>query len=716
MGIKHLIISGVAVASISIAISKPTDLRVDYVRIPEQTKIYSQTPMLSWQLPQKAKAQSAYQIEVWSDEGRRVWQSDKVESDNSVAVPYDGEQLQGGDTYEWRVRYWDQRGKKSRYSEAQTFTVASDEQRSESIVTDNPVLSRKDSPMSRSIVGEGRYLYDFGRSAFGGVSFEMDVKSDATMVLRVGEQLSSEGGIEQKPQGTIRYYEVEVELKQGVSKYTVELPTDKRNTGSMAIPIPEEWGVIAPFRYLEVCDLGDNDIEDFNPYREVHYGYREPNGAFTSSDTLLDSIYNICAYTIEATDLLGYYIDGDRERIPYEADAYLNQLSHYCLDSEYAIGKKTLEYFMSHATWPTEWLLHTIMIAYQDYLHTADTRLISHYYDKLKAKTLYELGREDGLINAQSEVVTPQYLLSIGFKKGAKRMADIVDWPPAAFTKGVAEIGERDGHEMMPINTVVNAFHSYALSLMSEMALAIGKQEDSRLFAQRAQLVKESLNTKLFDEQRGIYIDGEGSTHSSLHSNMIPLAFGLVEQENVESVVEFVKSRGVACSVYGAQYLLEALYIGGEAQYALDLMRNRSDRGWYNMIRAGSTMTLEAWDIKYKGNLDWNHAWGAAPANIIPRYMWGVTPVEVGYKRAHIKPQLADIESSSLDVPTLNGVIRCTYSATEGAKHYTIDIPANMSATFEVTDDFKGITLNKRQIEADQFELTTGRHEITITL
>ena len=34
------------------------------------------------------------------------------------------------------------------------------------------------------------------------------------------------------------------------------------------------------------------------------------------------------------------------------------------------------------------------------------------------------------------------------------------------------------------------------------------------------------------------------------------------------------------------------------------------------MIEVGSTMTLEAWDAKYKPNLTWNHAWGAAPANI----------------------------------------------------------------------------------------------------
>ena len=58
----------------------------------------------------------------------------------------------------------------------------------------------------------------------------------------------------------------------------------------------------------------------------------------------------------------------------------------------------------------------------------------------------------------------------------------------------------------------------------------------------------------------------------------------------------------MACSVYGAQYLLEGLYFAGEADYALELMTSTSDRSWWNMIQSGSTMTMEAWDIKYKPN------------------------------------------------------------------------------------------------------------------
>ncbi len=99
----------------------------------------------------------------------------------------------------------------------------------------------------------------------------------------------------------------------------------------------------------------------------------------------------------------------------------------------------------------------------------------------------------------------------------------------------------------------------------------------------------------------------------------------------------------MACSVYGSQYLLEGLYNEGESEYAMSLLTATHDRGWYNMIKAGSTIAMEAWDMKYKPNSDWNHAWGAAPANIIPGYLWGIYPAEPGFARVTVKPQLSNL-------------------------------------------------------------------------
>jgi alpha-L-rhamnosidase len=213
---------------------------------------------------------------------------------------------------------------------------------------------------------------------------------------------------------------------------------------------------------------------------------------------------------------------------------------------------------------------------------------------------------------------------------------------------------------------------------MADIAEALGNTSDvTRYRAMRATAIA-ALNSKLSNASTGLYQDGQASTHTSLHGNAFPLAFGLVPAERQARVVAFVKSRGMACSVYGAQYLLEGLYRAGEPDLGLALLTSTSDRGWVNMIQAGSTMTLEAWDAKYKPNLDWNHAWGAAPANILPRYVLGVQPLKPGFALAAIRPQPGSLAHIEGTVATIRGPIHVAVDTQPLTM--TVRIPANMKA------------------------------------
>jgi alpha-L-rhamnosidase len=415
----------------------------------------------------------------------------------------------------------------------------------------------------------------------------------------------------------------------------------------------------------------------------VHYPFDDSASSFQCSDHILNAVWNLCKYSIKATTFCGVYVDGDRERIPYEGDAYINQLCHYCVDREYSLARYTHEYLLQHPTWPTEWQLHSVMMAWADYLYTGEITSLEAFYDDLCVKTLMGLGREDRLISTETEFCNrdfeerlhlyhPNYIFDHGLR-------DLVDWPPGSFTDGGQ--GERDNHEMLPVNTVVNAFHCHALRLMSRVAQALGSTDDQERFSIQADLVYNSINRLLFDHTRGIYVDGEGSKHSSLHSNMFMLAFDLVPDDRRASVVSFVKSRGMACSVYGAQYLLEALYRNGEDQYALELMTAQHDRSWWNMIQCGSTITMEAWDLKYKNNLDWNHAWGAAPANIIPRFVLGVRPLKPGFSKLLIQPQPGSLKRISGTVPTIRGPVTVSLETTQASSYkMRVVIPTDTTA------------------------------------
>lgn len=543
-------------------------------------------------------------------------------------------------------------------------------------------------------------------------------KVASVLTIRLGEQLEN-GSINQKPTGSIRYQEIKLAVKKGKHTYPLNIQPDKRNTSNAAIRLPDSVPVFLPFRYCEIENatepITENDISQI-----VYHSYFEDNqSSFESSNPILNQVWDLCKYSIKATSFTGVYVDGDRERIPYEADAYINQLSHYGVDREYTIARNTIEYFMKHPTWPTEWQQHMALLFYEDYKYTGNTDLIAKYYDALKHKTLMALSREDGLISSQN--ATPELMQKLGFTDPKIKLKDIVDWPPAqkdTTWKLATEAGERDGYVFMPINTVVNCFFFRNMEIMAEFAQILHKPADEAQFQELARKSKRAINSKLFDEKLGVYTDCEGTSHASLHANMMALAFNIVLKEHQKTVVDFIKTRGMACSVYGAQYLLQGLYNAGEADYALELMTATHDRSWMNMINSGSTITLEAWDMKYKPNADWNHAWGAAPANIIPMNMWGIQPQVPGGRLVSIKPQLGKLTSSKIEVPMLMGVVKASYQKLNRlAQNYIFELPANVSANLFL--EYKPndtVFLNGQRVDLsfDSIRLSPGINKIEL--
>lgn len=542
--------------------------------------------------------------------------------------------------------------------------------------------------------GEGHYFIDFGKAVFGTLEIHSNVLIKDTIYICVGEKINRQGYIEKNPRGCIRFNETTLSGIDKGEKTLIQFIPDKLNTGRYAIKLPDSIGVICPFRYCEIKNLKCSF--DSISVNQVSYNFKfdDDNGYFTSSDTILNKIWELCKHTIKATSFTGLYIDGDRERIPYEADALINMLGHYCVDNEYKIGRNSCEYLNFNPTWPTEWILQTSSLFYYHYKYSGELDMLHSNYEKLKSKMLIELEQSDGLISTKGNKLSKRFLKNIGYKSSRIRIThlyedgidflydiihppelplrDIIDWPEC----------ERDNYEIVDVNTVVNSFYYLNLIRMSKIAGIIGNDSDSILFARKAKLVKDSINNKLFDKKTGLYIDGIGSKHSAFHANMFPLAFGIVPKIYKQPIINFLKSKGMACSVYGAQYYLEALYKNDEEDFAYDLLTSKGKRSWWNMIQKGTTMTMEAWDMQYKPDGDWNHSWGTAPLNIITRYMWGLRPTKPGYKNVIIQPRLGKLKHSSIKIPTLSSNIYCKYKNVEQSKYFEITIPNEIEAEF----------------------------------
>src|SRR5699024_10980754 len=139
------------------------------------------------------------------------------------------------------------------------------------------------------------------------------------------------------------------------------------------------------------------------------------------------------------------------------------------------------------------------------------------------------------------------------------------------------------------------------------------------------------------------------------------------------------------------------------------------------------TMTTEAWDIKYKSNLGWNHAWGASPANIIVRKLMGLEPLEPAFKKIQIKPRPADLQYAEVKTPTIRGPVSVRFEHDRGRSfEQESEKPTKSTAivilpTFDTTADNIEGTLNDDEvnsvsksdfIEVDQ--ITSGKHELIV--
>ena len=636
------------------------------------------TPEFSWNFRDALPGdfQTAYRIQVatstelFKTDRSDLWDSGCVKSDRSLYIAYGGKPLTPGAKVFWRVCVWDRKGHQGAWSQLCEFAL------SDTLGADTapryPLSQEQVKPVRITTNDQGRVLVDFGKAAFGWV--ELVPPRDTPhgpFLLHIGEKAVN-GHADSNPGGSIRYEKVRGALTRS-SVYRVPLTADARNTRGAAVPLPKELGVVMPFRYVEVEDCPYPVTRDTIRQIAIHYPFDDSSSSFASSDGNLTRVYDLCKYSVKATSFAGIYVDGDRERIPYEADAYINQLCHYCTDREFTLARYTHEYLMLHPTWPTEWKQHSVMMAWTDWMYTGNTESLARCYAALKTqKTLLSCAREkDGLLVTGG----PDAPMSSGLR-------DITDWP----------VGERDGFEFKPVNAVVNAFYCLNLRQMAEIAQALDNGTDAGEFRSKSEKALQAFNALFFDSANGRYIDGEGSTHASLHANMLPLAFGLVPADERARVAAYVRSRGMACSVYGAQYLLEALFNAGLEEDALALMSRDETRSWMNMLRSGSTVTLEAWDARFKPNLDWNHAWGAVPANIIPRYVLGVRPLVPGFGKVLIRPQAGALDHVGGVVPTVRGPVSVdVLQVPQKAYRLNVEIPVGVSARIEIPEAPVGV-------------------------
>ncbi|MBW3093396.1 family 78 glycoside hydrolase catalytic domain [Bifidobacterium sp. 82T10] len=172
--------------------------------------------------------------------------------------------------------------------------------------------------------------------------------------------------------------------------------------------------------------------------------------------------------------------------------------------------------------------------------------------------------------------------------------------------------------------------------------------------------------------------------HAAMHSSAFALTFAHVPADRVPRVGDTLRDKGMACSVYTAVPYLTGLYRAGLGADAAKLYADRrTTHSWLYMIAQGAGGTMEAWALANKPNTTYSHPWAASPVFLIAEGLMGVRPIEPGYRRFAVVPQLGDMRAATLTLPTPAGDIALDYSPTDGERDgITIDltVPARTQA------------------------------------
>ncbi|MBP5637942.1 MAG: hypothetical protein J6X55_00555 [Victivallales bacterium] len=476
---------------------------------------------------------------------------------------------------------------------------------------------------------DGGWFGDFGMDAFGRLEVDVTVAASCTAQLWIGEVLSADGRINREPGGYRTAKSQEVHLESGMNHVEMELPrhlSPYQPHQRSKVLNPEDCKYeIAPFRYAEIqCDC----MAEAPVFTRVAFfaPFNDDAGDFSCSDDNLNKVWNFCKYTMKATSAFGIYIDGERERQAFEGDTYINALGHYCTDASYEIARRTLTFFLEfYPIAAFEYRLFTPMLVRDYLLYSGDTGILPYWREGLEERLLTRYVSEDGLLHGKAIPAFPNEIMLL------------VDWPPV----------DRDDYEYGELNFIPNAFRYAALCAMADVT---GEKQ----YAREASNLRQTIRKVFIKNHR--FVDNAASIHTAFHTDMFALCFGLAEEEEMAAIKANLQ-RGVKCSVYGAQFLLEGLFANGLEGYGIELMRRDGPRSWMNMMAQGATITMEAWDDATKPNQDWCHAWGAAPANIIPRWLCGIRPVKNGFTEFVIDPHPGQLECFNFKQPTIHGSI-----------------------------------------------------------
>lgn len=410
------------------------------------------------------------------------------------------------------------------------------------------------------------------------------------------------------------------------------------------------------FRFVKIEAIGQ-DIELASVLAVSEYANLTVRGAFECSDPLLNRIWETSAYTVHL-NIHEYIWDGiKRDRLVWIGDMHPEVSTIAAVFGRIDSVERSLDLIRDHTPsgkWMNDIPSYTMwwIIIHRDwYLHTGNLRYLSEQKQYLTqaVQMLFAMVCEDGSCNADNT---------------------FVDW--SSNTTAESKIG-----------------------FQGLIAMAFAAARDIFLWLGDREMGEKCLTFRM--KTAGYIPEG----FSGNKQVMALAALGGV-YDLQEAADRIAKDGARGFSTFLGFYNLRTLAQAGKIQEAFDIIKEY----WGAMLQLGATSFWEDFDLEWmenaaridepvpKGKRDIHgdfgrfcyegfrhslcHGWAGGPAAFLSETVLGIVPLEAGFKKIKIRPNLGNLEWAAGKYPTPYGDISVSYRKVNGELRKEIQAPKDV--------------------------------------
>ena len=241
-----------------------------------------------------------------------------------------------------------------------------------------------------------------------------------------------------------------------------------------------------------------------------------------------------------------------------------------------------------------------------------------------------------------------------------------------------------DWGENIDLRVLLNCWYALALDEAVFLAERLDDQSGLKEFTARREKLNANFN-KVFwtgsDYRSPAY---KGRTDD--RSNALAIVAGFVAPSQYDAMLNVFKNEENA-SPYMEKYVLQALFMIGEGEYALERLKKR----YAKMVDCPDYTTLwEGWGIGSEGygGGTINHAWSGGGLTCLAQYAIGLVPVAPGFKEFVVQPQLGALTSASCNAQTSSGKVSVALKKTDDVFEAEVSVPENVKGWLAVPEGY----------------------------